>query len=87
LEIAGRVDEVDFIDMLLRRVVAIDTYRENMSINPWTFDMSFRSDRPYNDLPPLPRRPTSRQRPCCAACITARAALAELEVAGHAGDA
>src|SRR5580700_10603927 len=54
-----------------------------MSINPRTFDMSFSPDRPYNDLPPLPPKADIETKAVLRACITARAALAELKVAGQ----
>ncbi len=45
--------------------------------------MSFRPDRPYNDLPPLPPKAEIETKAVLRACITARAALAELKVAGQ----
>jgi len=44
--------------------------------------MSFKPDKPFNDLPPLPPAATIETRPVLKACIEARAALAELKVAG-----
>jgi Fic family protein len=54
-----------------------------MSIDPETFDMSFRPDRPYNDLPPLPPAVDIESRAILKACIGARAAIAELKIAGQ----
>jgi Fic family protein len=45
--------------------------------------MSFRPDRPYNDLPPLPPREDVETKTVLKACIAARAALAELRVSGQ----
>lgn len=44
--------------------------------------MPFRPDRPYNGLPPLPPAADVETRAVLKACIEARAALAELKVAG-----
>lgn len=44
--------------------------------------MIFRPDRPFNDLPPLPPAADVESRPILKACIEARAALAQLKVAG-----
>ncbi len=46
------------------------------------FDMNFRPDMPYNDLPPLPPAADVESRPILKACIEARVALAQLKVAG-----
>jgi Fic family protein len=51
-----------------------------MSINRELIDMSFLPDRPYNDLPSLPPRADVETKAILKACITARAALAELRV-------
>jgi Fic family protein len=45
--------------------------------------MPFRPDRPYNQLPLLPPRADLETRAVLKACIEARAALAELNVAGE----
>jgi Fic family protein len=45
--------------------------------------VAFRPDRPYNELPPLPPRADVETRAILKACIEARAALAELKVAGQ----
>lgn len=45
--------------------------------------MTFRPDRPYNDLPPLPPRAETDTKAILRSCITARAALAELKVSGQ----
>lgn len=45
--------------------------------------MSFRPDRPYNDLPALPPREDVETKAVLKACISARAALAELRVSGQ----
>lgn len=45
--------------------------------------MSFRPDRPYNDLPVLPPLEDVETKAVLKACIEARAALAELKVAGQ----
>jgi len=58
------------------------TRRGDVSILSENFDMSFRPDRPFNDLPPLPPKADVETRPILKACIEARAALAELKVAG-----
>jgi Fic family protein len=44
--------------------------------------MPFRPDRPYNELPFLPPAADVETRPVLKACIEARAALAELKIAG-----
>jgi len=46
------------------------------------FDMTFRPDKPFNDLPPLPPAADVESRPILKACIEARVALAQLKVAG-----
>ena len=45
--------------------------------------MPFRPDRPYNDLPALPPKEDVETKAVLKACIAARAALAELKVAGE----
>ncbi len=45
--------------------------------------MTFRADRPYNDLPALPPRSDVETKEILKACIAARAALAELRVSGQ----
>ena len=45
--------------------------------------MSFRANRPYNDLPALPPRNDVETKTVLKACIAARAALAELRVSGQ----
>jgi Fic family protein len=54
-----------------------------MSINKENVDMSFRPDRPYNDLPPLPPAADIESKAILRACIEARAAIAELKIAGQ----
>lgn len=54
-----------------------------MSIEKDIIDMTFRADRPYNDLPPLPPKTDVETKAVLKACILARAALAELRVSGH----
>jgi len=54
-----------------------------MSIEQGLIDMSFRPDRPYNDLPPLPPRQDVETKAVLKACIEARAALAELRISGQ----
>jgi Fic family protein len=46
------------------------------------FDMSFQPDRPFNDLPLLPPHGDIETRDILKACIEARAAVAELKIAG-----
>jgi Fic family protein len=54
-----------------------------MSIKPKKIDaLRFAADRPYADLPPLPPAKNIETRRILKACIEARAALAELKVAG-----
>ena len=45
--------------------------------------MTFRPDRPYNDLPSLPPREDVETKAVLKACIAARASLAELRVSGQ----
>lgn len=45
--------------------------------------MKFLPDRPYNDLPALPPQQDVETKPVLRACITARAALAELRASGQ----
>src|ERR1700730_3668170 len=45
--------------------------------------MTFRPDRPHNDLPPLPPAADVETRSVLKACIEARAALSELKIAGE----
>lgn len=45
--------------------------------------MTFKADRPYNDLPPLPPKTDVETKAVLKACIAARAALAELRVSGQ----
>jgi Fic family protein len=70
--------EYDFIDTLSQYVDIID-----MSSTKRISDMSFRPDRPYNDLPSLPPRQDIETKPVLKACIAARASLAELRVSGE----
>ena len=44
--------------------------------------MTFRPDKPFDDLPPLPPATDVESRPILKACIEARAALAQLKIAG-----
>ncbi len=53
-----------------------------MSAKPRFINMKFRADRPYNDLPPLPPPRDVETRRVLKVCVGARAALAELKVAG-----
>jgi Fic family protein len=54
-----------------------------MSIKPTKLDtLKFAADRPYLDLPALPPAANIETRRILKACIVARAALAELKVAG-----
>ena len=56
----------------------------NVSKNSGTLTMTWQADLPYNDLPPLPpARQQIETVPILKACITARAALAELKQAGQ----
>lgn len=48
-----------------------------------SLDMSFDPNKPFNDLPPLPPPAEVETRRVLKACIEARAALAELKVAGE----
>jgi Fic family protein len=59
------------------------TYPPDMSIANGLLDMSFRPDRPYNDLPDLPPRQDVETKAVLKACIAARAALSELRVSGQ----
>lgn len=45
--------------------------------------MAFEPSKPYNELPPLPPRAEVESRAVLKACITARAAVAELKTAGQ----
>ncbi len=54
-----------------------------MSIKTQVIDMTFRPDRPFNDLPPLPPKQDIETKAVLKACIEARAALAELRVSGQ----
>jgi len=63
-------------------VSTASTCHRDVSTIGMFFDMSFRPDRPFNDLPPLPPAVEVETRPVLKACIEARAALAELKVAG-----
>lgn len=45
--------------------------------------MTFRPDRPYNDLPPLPPQTDVETKAVLKACIEARAALAALRICGQ----
>lgn len=45
--------------------------------------MTFRPDRPFNDLPALPPKQDIETKAVLKACIEARAALAELRVSGQ----
>lgn len=45
--------------------------------------MTFRPDRPYNDLPSLPPREDVETKAVLKACIAARASLAQLRVSGQ----
>ena len=61
----------------------LTTYPPDVSIAEGLIDMSFRPDRPYNDLPALPPRQDVETKAVLKACIAARAALAELRVSGQ----
>lgn len=54
-----------------------------MSIRTQVIDMSFRPDRPFNDLPALPPVRDIETKAVLKACIEARAALAELRISGQ----
>lgn len=54
-----------------------------MSAKRGLIDMTFRPDRPYNDLPSLPPREDVETKAVLKACIAARASLAELRVSGQ----
>ncbi|WP_435528449.1 protein adenylyltransferase Fic [Mesorhizobium shangrilense] len=54
-----------------------------MSVEKGIIDMTFKADRPYNDLPPLPPKEDVETKRVLKACIAARAALAELKVSGQ----
>jgi len=45
--------------------------------------MTFRADRPHNELPPLPPAQDVETRAVLKACVEARAALAEVRIAGQ----
>lgn len=53
------------------------------SMKTENIDMTFRPERPYNDLPLLPPTLDIETKPILKACIEARAALAELLVSGQ----
>lgn len=60
------------------------TCRADMSMESWKHQhVAFQSDRPYNELPPLPPPVDVETRAVLKTCIEARAALAELKVAGQ----
>lgn len=54
-----------------------------MSIRNQVIDMTFRPDRPFNDLPALPPAQDIETKAVLKACIEARAALAALRVSGQ----
>ena len=59
------------------------TYPEIMSTKQDYLDMTFRPDRPFNDLPDLPPAQDTETKAILRSCIAARAALAELRVSGQ----
>lgn len=59
------------------------TRQFRMPIRKQVIDMSFRPDRPFNDLPALPPAQDVETKAVLKACIEARAALAELRVSGQ----
>lgn len=59
------------------------TRRILVSIREQVIDMTFRPDRPFNDLPALPPAQDVETKAVLKACIGARAALAELRVSGQ----
>ncbi len=61
----------------------LSTYFEYMSTNYEFIDMSFRADRPFNNLPDLPPTPEIETKAVLRGCIGARAALAELRASGN----
>jgi hypothetical protein len=61
----------------------IDTSSERVAIAENYRQMTFRPDRPFNDLPLLPPDRNLETRRVLKACIAARTALAELKVAGQ----
>jgi Fic family protein len=60
----------------------VSTYRHNVAKKYGIFDMSFRPDRPYADLPGLPPQADTESKAVLKACVEARAALAALKVSG-----
>lgn len=59
------------------------TRQFRISIRTQVIDMTFRPDRPFNDLPALPPAQDIETKSVLKACIEARAALAELRVSGQ----
>ena len=59
------------------------TRQFRVSIRKQVIDMTFRPDRPFNDLPALPPAQDIETKAVLKACIEARAALAALRVSGQ----
>lgn len=55
----------------------------DVSMRKESIDMTFRPDRPYNDLPPLPPKTEIETKAVLRACIAARASVAALRVSGQ----
>lgn len=68
------------IDMIKSHVVVSNTRRTCTMSNPFP---PWRADTPYNQLPPLPPEHDLESKAVLKACITARAALAELKQAAQ----
>jgi len=61
----------------------VSTYLSHMSKTFAFLNMTWRPDQPYNQLPPLPPAMEFESKAVLKACISARAALAELKQAGE----
>jgi len=72
----------DSIDTFMQHVAASDISGHSFDRSKET-RMPFRPDCPYNDLPTLPPNQDLETKAVLKACITARAALAELKVSGE----
>jgi len=70
------------IDTFSKHVAGIDTFTKHVDRIGFYRHMMFDPSRPYNALPNLPPQVDVETRAVLKACITARAALAELKVAG-----
>lgn len=71
-----------FFDIFKDRVDPVDMSRKHADESRKSRQMSFQPDRPCNDLPDLPPDQETETRTILKACIEARAALAEVKVAG-----